>query len=97
MPECGWSPKPVNGVSLIVDEVKEHERFQETSKVGGRHEAGDGSMFLSTSPFGDSGKRTLFHNDSLVFHFVTTLKATSMFPRVALEYGHVWCAASTMA
>lgn len=47
-------------------------------------------MFLSTGPFSDSRKRTLFHNDNLSFHFVTTLKATSMFPRVALEYGHVW-------
>ena len=27
----------------------------------------------------------------------TRLIATSMLPRVALEYGHVWCAASTRA
>src|SRR3984957_8366654 len=40
--------------ALIIDEVKEHERFQEPSKVGWRHQACDGSVFLPACPLDDS-------------------------------------------
>ena len=78
--------------SVIIDEIKKYEGFQETAEVGGRHQACDKPLALSTGPFGDSRKSTRFHNDNLNFHSVTTLMVTSMFPRVAFEYGHVWCA-----
>ena len=47
-------PEPGERSTLIIDEVKEHEGFQEPSKVGWRHQACDRSVFLSAGPFGDS-------------------------------------------
>jgi hypothetical protein len=47
-------PEPGERSTLIIDEVKEHEGFQEPSKVGWRHQACDRSVFLSACPFGDS-------------------------------------------
>ena len=78
-------PETRERFSLIIDEIKKYEGFQETAEVGGRHQACDGSVALSAGPFGDSGRSTLFHNDNLSFHSVTTLMVTSMLPRVALE------------
>jgi len=75
------SPPPAQ-VSLIIDEIKNYEGFQETAKVGGRHQACDRPVALSTGPFGDSRKSTLFHNDNLGFHSVTTLMVTSIRTRL---------------
>src|ERR1700719_573842 len=45
--------------TLIVDQVEKHKRFQEPSKAGWRHQACDGSVFLSACSFSDSRNRTL--------------------------------------
>src|SRR6266852_5724776 len=90
-------PETRERFSLIIDEIKKHEGLQEAAKVRGRHQACDRPVALPTGPFGNSRTRTLFHNDILSFHLVTTLMVTSIFPRVALEYGHIWCAAFTTA
>ena len=52
-------PETGEWVSLSVEEVKEYEGFQETAKVGRRHQACDGPVTLSAGPSGDVGKRTL--------------------------------------
>src|SRR6195256_1458166 len=54
-------PETRERFSLIVDEVKEYVWFQETAKVGRRHQACDRPVTLSTGPSGDSRKRTLGH------------------------------------
>jgi hypothetical protein len=69
----------------IIDKIKNYEGFQETAEVGGRHQACDRPVALSTGPFSDSRKSTQFHNDNLGRHSVTTLMVTSMLPGVWLE------------
>src|SRR5579859_8095348 len=63
--------KPETGErrTLIVDEVEEHERFQEPSKVGWRHEACDRSVFLTACPLGDSRTRTALNKNCLRHKF----------------------------
>src|SRR6266852_4543105 len=55
-------PETRERFSLIIDEVKKYEGFQETAKIGRRHQTCDRPVILSTGPFDDSGKRTLFHD-----------------------------------
>ena len=49
-------------VSLSVEDVKEYEGFQETAKVGRRHQACDRSVILSAGTSGNAGKRKLRHD-----------------------------------
>src|ERR1700722_2475517 len=54
MPECGWSPRPY----LDYRRGQGTRTVQDSSKVGWRHQARDGSVFLSACPFGDSRNGT---------------------------------------
>jgi hypothetical protein len=54
-------PETGERFSLIVDEVKEYKGFQDTAKVGRRHQACDRAMILSTSASVDAGNRILRH------------------------------------